>query len=247
MFDDDVRALRTALEGVSKDYKQQDPQPTLLGGGPSAGAVAKLEATIERCHAYRAIAGKVLFSGGSGPIIDSHGLAVRLFDKGVHLADDVEGAVSWLMRLMTTRETTGLFKAAFWGLPVDGDVPLARQTRLMSFDALSDSHMKRIILDRAHPCYDGSQWLLQTYYDRPTAAFVETLPGFPYIRGDAAAFEVMNGAMWKVDELSILLQATCVGNPVAVALLVRIRGRRSRMGRMGEQPHVAAARDPSIR
>ncbi|WP_018460112.1 MULTISPECIES: hypothetical protein [unclassified Bradyrhizobium] len=33
--------------------------------------------------------------------------------------------------------------------------------------------MKRRILDRARPCYDGSQWLLQTYYDRPTAAFVD--------------------------------------------------------------------------
>jgi hypothetical protein len=108
MSEDDAKILKTALEAVSKEYKQQDPPPTLLGGGPSAGAVAALVAAIERCDAYRAIAGKVLFSGGSGPVIDAHGLAVRLFEKGIHLADDVEGAISWLMRLMTTRKTTGL-------------------------------------------------------------------------------------------------------------------------------------------
>jgi hypothetical protein len=129
MSEDDAETLKTALEAVSKEYKQQDPPPTLLGGGPSAGAVAALVAAIERCDAYRAIAGKVLFSGGSGPVIDAHGLAVRLFEKGVRLADDVEGAVSW-----TTRETTGLFKAAFWGLRIDRDIPLSRNSRLMPFD-----------------------------------------------------------------------------------------------------------------
>lgn len=217
MSEHDIETLTAALEAVSMEYKRQHPQPTILGGGPSAEAVAALETAIERCEAYRAIAGKVLFSGGSGPVVDAHGLAVRLFDKGIHFADDVRGAVSWLMRLMTTRETTGLFKAAFWGLRIDREVVLGPQSRLMPFDSLTESHMKRRILDRAHPCYDGSQWLLQTYYDRPTAAFVETLLNFPYIRGDAAAFEVMNGAMREVDELSIVLQASCVGSPVAVA------------------------------
>lgn len=217
MFEGDAAVLRTALEAVSKNYKRQETKPTLLGGGPSAGAVAALVAAIERCDVYRAIAGKVLFSGGSGPVIDAHGLAVRLFDRGVHLADDVDGAISWLMRLMTTRRTTGLFKAAFWGLRIDRDVSLARAAQLIPFDSLPDSFMKGRILDRAQSCYDGSQWLLQTYYDRPTAAFVEKLLDFPYIRGDAAAFEIMNGAMRKFDELSILLQASCIGTPVAVA------------------------------
>jgi hypothetical protein len=216
MSEHDIETLTAALDAVSMEYKRQDPPPTLLGGGPSAGAIAALVAAIERCAAYGAVAGKVLFSCGSGPVVDAHGLAVRLFDKGVHLADDVEGAVSWLMRLMTTRETTGLFKAAFWGLRIDRDIRLARNSLLMPFDDLSDSHMKRRILDRARP-YDGSQWLLQTYYDRPTAALVETLPDFPYIRSDAAAFEVMNAATEKVDELSVFLQASCIGNPVAVA------------------------------
>ncbi|NVO12904.1 MAG: hypothetical protein HXX10_02600 [Rhodoplanes sp.] len=217
MFEDDAAVLRTALEAVSKDYKRQEMKRTLLGGGPSDGAVATLVTAIERCNAYRAIAGKVLFSGGSGPVIDAHGLAVRLFDKGVHFTDDVEGAVSWLMRLMTTRETTGLLKAAFWGLRVDHDVSLAQSARLTPFDALSDSYMKRKILDRANPCYDGSQWLLQTYYNRPTAALVETLQEFPYIRSDAAAFGVMNNAICRIDEISILLQACCIGHPVAIA------------------------------
>ncbi|MET4322499.1 hypothetical protein [Bradyrhizobium sp. RT5a] len=217
MFEDDAAVLRTALEAVSKDYKRQEPKPTLLGGGPNAGAITTLVAAIEQCDTYRAIAGRVLFSGGSGPVIDAHSLAVRLFEKGVHLADDIEGAVSWLLRLMTTREATGLFKAAFWGLRIDRDIPLMTNTSLMPFDSLSESYMKRRILDRAHPCYDGSQWLLQTYYDRPTAALVERLPDFPYIRGDAAAFEVMYGATRKVEELCILLQASCIGNPVAVA------------------------------
>lgn len=89
---------------------------------PSEDAVAVLKAAIERCETYRAIAERVLFRSGAGTVIDARGLAVRLFDKCVGRGDDVEGAVAWLIRLMTTRETTGLFKAALWGMVVDRDV-----------------------------------------------------------------------------------------------------------------------------
>jgi len=217
MFENDSEILRASLKAVSEDYKRQIPRPTLLGGGPSEGALAALEGAIDRCEAYQEIAGKVLFSGGSGPIIDAHGLAVRLFDKGVHLTDDVEGAVAWLIRLMTTRKTTGLFKAALWGMQIDRELPLSARSRLVPFNIAPDSFMKRKIVERAGPCYDGSQWLLQTYFDRPTAAFVEELPDFPYISNDTAAFVEMNRMTEKVDELSILLQGSCIGHPVAVA------------------------------
>ncbi|WP_439360090.1 hypothetical protein [Bradyrhizobium sp. DASA03007] len=177
----------------------------------------ELEAAFESCATYRAVAGKVLFSGGSGPIIDGYGLASRLFSKGVQYAEDIDGAVDWVIRLMTTQETTRRFKAAFWGLQVDQDAWLSTRSRLMPFDALPESHMKRRIVERARRCYDGSQWMMQSYFDKPSAAFVEDLPGFPYIRADNAAFLKMNEMVWKVETLSVLAQASAVGHPIAVA------------------------------
>jgi hypothetical protein len=164
MHEGDKAILKAALQKASIDYQQQTPRPT-IASGPSKQIVDKLAAAFEHCDTYKAVAGKVLFSGGSGPIIDAFGLASRLFSKGLHFADDIDGAVDWVIRLMTTQVTTGRFKAAFWGLRVDGEASLSPRSRLMPFDALTESYMKRRIVERAGRCYDGSQWMTQSYFD----------------------------------------------------------------------------------
>jgi hypothetical protein len=214
---DDKTVLVSALENSARAYREMDPCPALIGRDPDQSVIDALSAAIENCAAYQAVAGHVIFSGGSGPVLDSHALAVRLFSSGVRWGADIPGAVDKLLQLLTTRETTGLFKAAIWGLSLDQEVPLTPTSRLMPFTALPDSHMKGIISQRAKPCYDGSVWMTQSYYDAPLAAFVEEVPDFPYIGTDGACFDKMNELVWQAHVLWILVQAASVGHPLAVA------------------------------
>jgi hypothetical protein len=96
-------------------------------------------------------------------------------------------------------------------------IAVTRTSLLMPFTVLPDSHMKKRILDRAKACYDGSVLMNQNYYDAPLAAFIEEVPGFPYIGTDGACFEIMNELVWEAHELWILIQAASVGHPLAVA------------------------------
>lgn len=176
-----------------------------------------LAAQIDRCETYRAVAGKVLFSGGSGPVLTSHSLASRLFSRGVRWGNDIPSAADWLIRLMTTHETTGFFKAAIWGLEVGAEVSLSKTTRLMPFSALPGSYMRGRLIERARRCYDGSTWMTQNFFDVPSTAYVEQVDRFPYIRSDNASFLKMDELVWRVHEFSIVTQAASVGQPLAVA------------------------------
>jgi hypothetical protein len=216
-MNDDKIILVAALERAARDYKAINPRPTLLGPGPDASVLGPLSAAIETCDAYKAVAGHVLFSGDSGPVLHAPELAERLFSKGVQFGDDIPGAVVWLLRLLATRETTGLFKAAIWGLDVDQEVTLTKSSRLIPFATLPDSWMKGRISERAKPCYDGSVWMTHRYFDLPTTAFVKEVQNFPYIRTDNASFLVMDELVRKLQELSVLMQAACIGSPLAVA------------------------------
>ena len=189
--------LIAALEKAAFDYRALQPTPSLLGSDAPPETMNALAAEIDRCETYRAIAGKVLFSGGSGPVLASHSLASRLFSKGVRWGNDIPVAADWLIRLMTTRETTGLFKAAIWGLEVGTEVSVSKTTRLMPFAALPDSYMRGRLVERARRCCDGSR-MTQSYFDIPSVAYVEQVELFPYIRSDNAAFLKMNELIWRV-------------------------------------------------
>lgn len=133
---DDRAILVGTLESAARTYEEVNPRPTLLGADPDSSVIGPIATAIASCAAYRAVAGHVIFSGGSGPVLGSHGLAVRLFSRGVRWGDDIPGAVDWLLRLPTTCEATGLFKAAIWGLGLDQEVALTHTSRLMPFAAL---------------------------------------------------------------------------------------------------------------
>ena len=216
-MNNDKVILVAALERASHAYKEINPRPTLLGSGPDASVLTPLADAIKTCDAYKAVAGHVVFSGGSGPVLHSSILASRLFSKGPEFENDIPGAVDWLLRLLTTREAAGLFKAAIWGINLDQEVELTKSSRLMPFAILPDSWMKGRISERAKPCYDGSVWMTPRYFDTPATAFVEEVQNFPYIRTDNASFLMMDELIRKIQELSVLIQAACLGSPLAVA------------------------------
>ncbi len=78
-----------------------------------------LASAIASCTTYQAVAGHVIFSGGAGPVLDSYSLAARLFSRGGSSDDGIPAAVDWLLRMLATRKTTGLFKVALCGLSLD--------------------------------------------------------------------------------------------------------------------------------
>jgi hypothetical protein len=133
----DKAILTSALEEAAQAYREMNPRPTLLGRDPDRSVLKSLSTAIGSCAAYHAVAGQVLFTGGSGVVLDSSLLAARLFSRGVRFEEDISGAVDWLLRLLTTHEATVLFKAAIWGLSLDQEVALSKRSRLMPFASLA--------------------------------------------------------------------------------------------------------------
>jgi hypothetical protein len=187
----DKAILVTALNGAVTAFRTANPNPSLLGSSPDQAMLDPLVAAIEECRAYKAVAGQVVFSGRSGPVLHAGPLASQLFSRGGWPTENVEGAVSWLLKLLQTRTATVLVKAAIWGLQLDQPVTISETEQLVAFTALPDSYMKRRIEERARACYDGSVWMTPTYYDLPAAAYVQQVLEFPYIGGDGAAFQRM--------------------------------------------------------
>jgi hypothetical protein len=220
MYESDRAILTDALEKATAAYRDVSPAPTIAG---MLGGIAfrdeirnALSEAVESCESYKAVAGLVLFNGG-GAVLDAQSLASSLFWRGEPYGRNNRDAVDWLIRVMTTRETTGLFKAAIWGISIDQEIALSETSRLMPFGSLRQSSIGRRILERATPCHDQSIWMAHNYFDAPSAAFVEELPNFPYIRGDNSAFLRLDEATWNAHEFIVLAQAACVGQPLAVA------------------------------
>jgi hypothetical protein len=124
--------------------------------------------------------------------------------------------VDWLLRVLTTRETLGLFKAAIWGLSLDEQVALTDSCRLMPFETMSDTFMKSGITERAKPCYDGSLWMAHNYFDVPRVAFVKEVPHFPYIGTDGACFRTIAQLEYEVRDLWVIIESVSIGHPLAI-------------------------------
>jgi len=216
--------LVAALEKATIAFQNASPMASLLAQ-PDRSVLDPLAAAIDQCAAYEAVAGQVLFAGGSGPVIESGSLSSLLFTRSSWHGGSVVGAVDWLLKMLGTREATVVLKSAIWGLEVKETVLLGKAAQLIPFRDLPDSYLQGRITDRARTCYEGSVWISPTYYDLPGAAYVEEATNFPYIRQDGAAFQKMSELENRLDDLVILLQATAVGQPIVVASWIEYQDR----------------------
>lgn len=213
--DDDRKLLTAALEDALQAHLKQTPAPTILSG-PGEATLSIICDAITKCSEYQKIAGQMLYSGGAGPVIAPSLFATWLFREAE--GKGVLAAVDWLLRLLSTRTTTGLFKAAIWGASIDEEFQLSDGlARVMPFEALPDTYMKQRILERAATCYDNSAWLAHNYFDAPRLAFVREVRGFPYIGADGAAFRKVSELQFETRDLWLVIEATSVGHPLAVA------------------------------
>jgi hypothetical protein len=215
-LDEDRNIIIAALESAMQTYRDQRPRPSLLSG-PGDPVIQAICDAISNCKAFQQVAGKMLFTGGSGPVINPHLFAVRLFYKAEQNdGKDIPATADWFLRLLATRETSGLFKAAIWGVTIDKEIRFSDGSRIMPFEDLQDTFLKRRIMERAHPCYDGSAWLAHNNFDAPKAAFVKEVPTFPYIGTSGSPFRIVSDLQYEARDFWLIIEAACVGHPTAM-------------------------------
>jgi hypothetical protein len=90
---------------------------------------------------------------------------------------------------------------------------------LFLFEQLGDSDVKSRILHRAQSLSENSSWISQSYYDVPRAALVTEVPNFPFIGAgpNTRAFKTLEKLVKEAEALWVLLEAACVGHPLAFA------------------------------
>ena len=121
-----------------------------MGSYPPGNAVlAPLNAAIEKCDVYRRVAGRSLFSGYSRVVLHAPSLAMPLLYRADRVGFGPDAAADWFIRLLETSMADGVFIVVIWGLSVDREVTIANEMKLVPFDRISNSHMKRRIEGRA--------------------------------------------------------------------------------------------------
>ena len=211
--------LIRALEPALRAWEQWRGNGTLLVQDPSDEILAPLAAAIDRCDAYKAVSGHVLFTANSGAVLHAPSLALPLLYRAEWAqreGRDIGKAADWLIRILNTRQANGTLKAAIWGLSVDREAPLAKYSRLMPFGQLPDSRLKKRISDRAGELWNGAVWISQSYFDLPGAAIVRKVADFPYIRADNASFKTMADLETEAYATLVLLQGRATGQPLTL-------------------------------
>jgi hypothetical protein len=178
-----IAALETALPA----WEQWKLGRALLAQFPPDSRILNpITAAIERCEIYCAISGHVLFTANSGSVLRAPMLASPLLyraERAKFEGGDISLAADWLIRVLSTKETNGVFKAVLWGISVDEEVTLSDGSHLVPFEQLPDSTLKSQIVERASKLWDGAVWLSKATpkNDRFTAALWErwynSIPG----------------------------------------------------------------------
>jgi hypothetical protein len=212
--------LTHALEPALRAWEDERRGKSLLGQGPPGESIlSSLTDAINQCAAYKAVAGHVLFTANSGPVLHAPSLALPLLyqaEWAQRQGQDIGRAADWLIRMLRTRHANGVFTAVIWGLSTDSEALLTAHTRLVPFGELPDSRLKKSISDRAGRLWNDAVWESQRYFDLPGAALVRKVADFPYIGTDGASFKTMSVLAEEAYEILVLLQGKAVGRPLAL-------------------------------
>jgi hypothetical protein len=211
-----VRALEPAL----REWAEWRGEGTLLAGTePNENILAPLVAAIDRCEVYKSVAGHVLFTANSGPVLHAPSLALPLLyraERAQQEGRDLSQAADWLIRMLSTHQANGKLTAAIWGLSVDREAHLTKHSRLMPFGQLPDSRLKKWISNRAGKLWNDAVWMSQSYFNMPGAAIVRKVPDFPFIRTDNASFMTMEDLEAEAYATLVFLQARATSCPLVL-------------------------------
>jgi hypothetical protein len=210
--------LIRALEPALRAWGQQRGDGILLAQNPPDEILTPLAAAIDGCEAYKAVAGHVLFTANSGPVLHAPSLALPLLYRAEWAQRqgwDIGQAADWLIRMLSTRQADGTFKGVIWGLSIDREARLTNHSQLMPFGQLPDSPLKKWISDRAGKLWNAV-WVSQRYFDLPGATIVRKVADFPYIRTDNASFKTMADLETEAYATLIFLQGRATSQPLAL-------------------------------
>jgi hypothetical protein len=209
-----------ALEPALRAYEESIRGKSLLGQGPPGESIlSPLTDAIERCAAYTAVAGHVLFTANSGAVVHAPSLALPLLHRAEWAqweGRDIAEAADWLIRILGTREADGTFTGVIWGISTDAEAPLTKHSRLMPFSRLADSRLKKTVSDRAQKLRDDAVWMSQRFFDLPGAAIVRNVAHFPYIRTDNASFKTMEKLEIEAHDTLVFLQGKMANKPLTL-------------------------------
>ncbi len=154
-----IRALELALRA----WEEWRRNKSLLAQYPPGESIrSPLTEAIGQCAAYEAVAGHVLFTANSGPVLHAPRLALPLLYRA-ELAQregrDIGQDADWLIRLLGTSQANGTFTGVIWGLSIDSGAPLRKHSRLIPFGQLPDSRLKKWISDRAGKLWNDAIWM----------------------------------------------------------------------------------------
>ena len=210
--DDLVAAIAQALA----DWEEWRKTKSLMTEWPPDQDIfAPVSQAIAACDEFKKAAGKSLFSGYSGVVLAPDALAVpTMYHANGLEAHKAEGGADWLLRVLTTKESAGLFQAVIWGLSVDKEIEIADGVRLIPFAALPDGYMKRRTADRSEEQWNGMVWQSQRYHGLPASALIRHLDRVPYIGSPERPFQILNTMELETRDQLAFLQATAAGAPV---------------------------------
>jgi hypothetical protein len=209
----DEQILKDALNVAVRAYQDITAGHSLLTQPPPDDSIlGPLSAAIEKCNAFKAVNGQMLFSADSGVVLHASTLAHDLLWKK---SGTVPELVDWFMKLLTTREAKGKAILAIWGLSIDEQIPLDDDFSVIPFDALRKSLVKDRIVERARALDNNAAWLTDRWFDKPKVALVKDFSRFPYIRDDGAAFLEINRFIGQSRDLLTLIETLSAGHPLA--------------------------------
>lgn len=218
MISDDDRSLLTAaLESALQAHQKQEPRPSLLSDPDQSSStpLATPLPSVQRSSKWL----DTCFTAAALGTRDRCALVCNAsFSQSRTEGRQRNSRSGRLVAAITSySHNNWTFKVAIWGASIDREIVLHDgSSRIMPFEALRETFMKRRILERARTCYDNSASLAHNYFDAPRLAFVREVPNSPYIGTDVAPFRTINELQFEARDLWLFIEAVSVGHPLAI-------------------------------
>lgn len=219
---DDRVLLAATLQRVMERFSK-DRGATLLSPARDED-LKEIADAIEQCTAFRSAAGKMVHSGNQGVPIEPRQLAAEAFSRvrysneaSAGLEDRVAESADWLLRVLSTEKADVYFIAAIWGLEVTTEIQLLDTgARLLPFSDLPRSVMKSQIESIGNRQPDWFVWYSQQHWRPPSAVYIQTLHGLPYLTdSNAPTFQKLETHRADARKWWTLFEVAVAGHPLA--------------------------------
>lgn len=134
------------------------------------------------------------------------------------LSNSAEEAIEWMQRVLATESATSLSISALWGVPVDDEIELLDNVKIVPLDSIPDSFNKRWLMGLSN-AFVGNAVYSPLNFTSPQSALVVSEKIKPFITGPED--EAPNSAEERFEERHKLINGitsilTIVGNRAVI-------------------------------